>query len=171
MPPPDTGDEVVNVLLAAGHQVRIAVDEALRASVGLTLRRFKVLQLLADIGPCRLRDLADAVAVVPRTMTEMVNGLESDGLVARRSHPNDRRAVLLALTPAGREALTVGRRRRAETVADFTRHFTAAQRTQLIELLASIRRHGPPEPESRAPESRAPGSRAPGPAESGVAPQ
>ncbi|EIV95021.1 MarR family winged helix-turn-helix transcriptional regulator [Frankia sp. QA3] len=148
MPPPDTGDEVVNVLLAAGHQVRIAVDEALRASVGLTLRRFKVLQLLADSEPCRLRDLADAVSVAPRTMTEMVDGLESDGLVVRRSHPTDRRAVLLALTPAGREALAVGRRRRAETVAGFTRHLTGAQRAQLVELLASIPRHVPTAPGS-----------------------
>ncbi|WP_235488348.1 MarR family transcriptional regulator [Frankia sp. AvcI1] len=128
--------------------MRHAVDEALRASVGLTLRRFKVLQLLADTGPCRLRDLADAVAVAPRTMTETVDGLESDGLVARRSHPTDRRAVLLALTPAGREALAVGRRRRAETVAGFTRHLTAAQRNQLVELLASIPRHVPAPPGS-----------------------
>ncbi|WP_255355809.1 MarR family winged helix-turn-helix transcriptional regulator, partial [Frankia sp. CpI1-P] len=95
---------------------------------------------------CRLRDLADAVAVAPRTMTETVDDLESDGLVARRSHPTDRRAVLLALTPAGREALAVGRRRRAATVAGFTRHLTAAQRAQLIELLASIPRHVPAAP-------------------------
>ncbi|MCM3925281.1 MarR family winged helix-turn-helix transcriptional regulator [Frankia sp. AiPs1] len=148
MPPPDTGDEVVNLLLAAGHQVRSAVDETLRASVGLTLRRFKVLQLLADSGPCRLRDLADAVAVAPRTMTETVDDLESEGLVARRSHPTDRRAVLLALTPAGREAIDVGRRRRAETVAGFTRHLTAAQRAQLVALLASIPAHVPAAPGS-----------------------
>ncbi|CAO5248369.1 MarR family winged helix-turn-helix transcriptional regulator [Frankia sp. AgKG'84/4] len=138
MPRPDTGDEVVNLLLAAGHLVRTAVDEALRTSVGLTLRRFKVLQLIADTGPCRLRDLADAVAVAPRTMTETVDGLEADGLVARRSHPTDRRAVLLALTDAGQRALAEGQRRRTETVAGFTRQLSPQQRAQLVELLTSI---------------------------------
>jgi DNA-binding MarR family transcriptional regulator len=145
MPAPDTGDEVVNLLLAAGHRVRVAVDEALRGSIGLTLRRFKVLQLLAETGPCRLRDLADAVAVAPRTMTETVDGLESDGLIARRSHPTDRRAVLLTLTRAGQEALVEGRRRRGETVAGITRHLSPAQRAQLVELLTSIREAGTPD--------------------------
>lgn len=138
MPPPDTGDEVVDLVLAAGHRVRTAVDEALRAGVGLTLRRFKILTLLAETGPCRLRDLADAVRVAPRTMTATVDELESAGLIERRAHPHDRRAVLVALTSAGRLTLDEGQRHRSETVTGITRHLDAAQRAQLAELLTSL---------------------------------
>ncbi|SNQ52169.1 putative transcription regulator protein [Frankia canadensis] len=138
MPPPRTGDAAVDLLLAAAHRVRVTVDEALRASVGLSLARFKVLRLLAETGPCRLRDLADAVTVAPRTMTETVDALAADGLVTRRSHPTDRRAVLLALTEAGQEALAEGQRRQADSVAVLTRRLNAPQRARLVELLSLI---------------------------------
>jgi len=128
----------VDLLLAAAHRVRTAVDEALRASVGLTLPRFKVLVALAESGPCRLRDLADAVAVAPRTLTETVDGLEFYGLVARRSHPTDRRAVLLTLTQAGQEVLTEGRRRQADSVATITWRLSSGQRAQLVHLLSLV---------------------------------
>ncbi|MCM3883019.1 MarR family winged helix-turn-helix transcriptional regulator [Frankia sp. R82] len=144
MPPPETGDEVVDLVLAAGHRVRVAVDEALRAGVGLTLRRFKILGLLADTGPCRLRDLADAVRVAPRTMTATVDELESAGLIERRAHPHDRRAVLVALTPTGRTTLDEGRRCRNETVTGITHHLDRVQRAQLAELLTSIVSSAPP---------------------------
>ncbi|WP_242424752.1 MarR family winged helix-turn-helix transcriptional regulator, partial [Frankia sp. EI5c] len=108
MPPPDTGDPVIDLVLALGHQVRRAVNDSLRTGAGLSLPRLKVLRLIADTGPVRPRELALAVSVAPRTMTETVDGLESDGLVCRRVDPTDRRAILLELTPSGRASLDRG---------------------------------------------------------------
>ena len=39
----------------------------------------------------------------PTSVTNAVDRLEDAGLVARSTHPDDRRAYLVALTPSGRE--------------------------------------------------------------------
>ncbi|EFC81885.1 MarR family winged helix-turn-helix transcriptional regulator [Parafrankia sp. EUN1f] len=135
MPPPDTGDPVIDLVLAVGHQVRRAVNEALRTGAGLTLARLKVLRLVADRGPVRPRDLAQAVAVAPRTMTETVDGLEADGLVCRRVDPTDRRAILLELTPLGRATLDRAQTHAAGAVEHFTGALSADERATLGRLL------------------------------------
>lgn len=135
MPPPDTGDALVDLVLAVGHQVRREVNESLRASAGLTLPRLKVLRLVAERDAVRLRDLAEAVSVAPRTMTETVDGLESDGLVRRRVDPTDRRAILLELTPEGRAALSRGLDHAASTVERFTSGLSTDERATLSGLL------------------------------------
>jgi DNA-binding MarR family transcriptional regulator len=49
--------------------------------------------------------IAERLAVVPRTVTDVVDGVEAAGLVVRRADPDDRRATFVALTPAGRQLL------------------------------------------------------------------
>lgn len=139
MPPPDTGDPLIDLVLAVGHQVRRSVNEALRAGAGLTLARLKVLRLVAERGPVRPRDLAAAVAVAPRTMTETVDGLEADGMVCRRADPTDRRAILLELTPTGRTALERGLVDASGAVRQFTGGLSDDERATLSRLLAQLR--------------------------------
>jgi DNA-binding MarR family transcriptional regulator len=52
-----------------------------------------------------VRSLARAVGVSAPTATRMIDGLQARGLVVREPSPNDRRAVRLTLTDAGREAV------------------------------------------------------------------
>ncbi|MHB1777166.1 MAG: MarR family winged helix-turn-helix transcriptional regulator [Acidimicrobiales bacterium] len=139
---PDTGDDLVDALLAAGHRVRTAVDACLRAD-GLSLARLKLLKLLAD-GPMPMGQLSEAMAVVPRSTTDLVDGLVGAGLVERRPHPTDRRVVLLDLTDHGRERLAGGRARATEVTARATRALSAADRRRLVELLAAVAPAGRP---------------------------
>jgi DNA-binding MarR family transcriptional regulator len=46
-------------------------------------------------------DLSDELGVTARNVTGLVDALQRDGLVERLPYPNDRRAVLVRLTPAG----------------------------------------------------------------------
>jgi DNA-binding MarR family transcriptional regulator len=61
---------------------------------------------LARSGSMRISALAAALVLDISTTSRHVSALESDGLLARQPDPADRRATLLALTPAGREYLT-----------------------------------------------------------------
>ena len=88
--------------------------------------------------PRRLGELAQAMDVAPRSMTSKVDQAEADGLVRRVPDPDDRRATLVELTPAGRQALAdvwaqrdVGMRRRLERLSD-------AERRQLLALLRRV---------------------------------
>jgi DNA-binding MarR family transcriptional regulator len=52
-------------------------------------------------GRVRMGDLAQALGVTARNVTTIVDGLEREGLLARRPDPTDRRAILLELTEKG----------------------------------------------------------------------
>lgn len=72
---------------------------------GLGFARGRVLWALRDSGPVLMRALSQALGVSPRTVTGLVDSLEADGWVTRAPHPTDRRATLIALTPAAEGAL------------------------------------------------------------------
>ena len=87
------------------------------ASEGLTTSRTHLLWVVRRGGPMTQRDLAQALEVTPRNVTGLVDGLEASGHVARSPHPDDRRAVLVALTDAGEKAITTMERQHGELAA------------------------------------------------------
>jgi len=87
----------------------------------LSLAQVTVLGRLDRVGPCGVSDLAAGERVRPQSMASTVAALLAGGLVSRAPDPGDRRRVLIALTPAGREALAVDRRRREGWLADAIR--------------------------------------------------
>ena len=88
--------------------------------LGLTYAQARVLRLVAAEGrPLRMADLAAQLDVVPRSVTTMVDALETAGFVARHADPGDRRSVLVALSDRGRrllDGLEAARRDSAEQV-------------------------------------------------------
>ena len=87
----------------------------------LSLAQATVLGRLDRVGPCGVSDLAAGERVRPQSMASTVAALLAAGLVSRAPDPGDRRRVLIALTPAGREALAADRRRREGWLADAIR--------------------------------------------------
>jgi len=87
----------------------------------LPLAQVTVLGRLDRVGPCGVSDLAAGERVRPQSMASTVAALVVAGLVSRAPDPGDRRRVLIALTPAGREALAADRRRREGWLADAIR--------------------------------------------------
>ncbi|MEM9199796.1 MAG: MarR family transcriptional regulator [Pseudomonadota bacterium] len=73
------------------------------AKVNVSPARFQILQALTQGDARSMVDLADRLSVTKRNITSLVDGLEKEGLVARRPHPTDRRSTLVAMTPAGEE--------------------------------------------------------------------
>ncbi|MFI4875349.1 MAG: MarR family winged helix-turn-helix transcriptional regulator [Blastopirellula sp. JB062] len=71
------------------------------ASAGTTASRAKLLYALKCSGTCKMNDLSHRLQVTPRNVTKLVDALESEGLVERNPHPDDRRATLISLTDQG----------------------------------------------------------------------
>jgi DNA-binding MarR family transcriptional regulator len=71
---------------------------------GLTFARYEALVLLtfSSRGSLPLGKMGERLQVHPTSVTSIVDRLESAGLVARRPHPDDGRAVLAEITPEGR---------------------------------------------------------------------
>jgi DNA-binding MarR family transcriptional regulator len=94
---------LVGQTAAFAHTFLRWIDVA--ASDGLTLTRLRLLERLHCQGPAMMRTLADELDLSPRNMTALVDGLETDALVARRPHPTDRRATMIELTTDGYAAV------------------------------------------------------------------
>ena len=60
--------------------------------------------------------LAGLLGFAPRSVTETVDVLEREGLVTRTEDPNDRRARIVSLTEAGREACATAAAVRTKTM-------------------------------------------------------
>jgi DNA-binding MarR family transcriptional regulator len=95
--------ETAEMLFGCVKRMRRLVDAEL-SECGLSLSRAKVLGALHRSGPLHQSALAVTFGLAPRTVTELVDTLERDGLVERRTDPADRRARLVELTPSGEEA-------------------------------------------------------------------
>jgi DNA-binding MarR family transcriptional regulator len=72
-----------------------------RGRAGTTPARARLLAVLQCQGPCKMNELGALLAVTPRNVTKLVDGLEAEGLVARQPHPTDRRATLVGVTDRG----------------------------------------------------------------------
>jgi DNA-binding MarR family transcriptional regulator len=105
--PRTEADLALSLYVALGQIIRGLRQEAPESDVGPG--GFGVLVSIDQQGPSRLGTLADAVAVTAPSMTRIVNTLEAEGLVVREPDPNDGRAQLVAMTPAGRALLSSGR--------------------------------------------------------------
>jgi DNA-binding MarR family transcriptional regulator len=102
---------------AAIHVLRVA--RAVDVESGLSPARLSLLSVLVFGGPRTIGGLAAAEGVRSPTMTQLVNGLEADGLVRRRpAESGDGRRVVVEPTPAGRRLLRRAQARRLDVLAE-----------------------------------------------------
>jgi DNA-binding MarR family transcriptional regulator len=115
MPGDKTEDVADRLHSAAIHLLRRAAEED--RGDGLSRARLSALSVVVFRGPLTLGELAAAEGVRSATMTGIVNGLEREGLVRRRPHGSDRRAVQVEATASGRRLLERARAQRIALVA------------------------------------------------------
>jgi DNA-binding MarR family transcriptional regulator len=89
----------------------------LRTEHGFPVTQASVLSRLDRDGPQTTSGLAAAERMRPQSMAQTLGELETQELVARRPDPDDRRRILIELTPRGRERLTEERGRRESWLA------------------------------------------------------
>jgi DNA-binding MarR family transcriptional regulator len=101
--PGQSPPSVAFLLSRLGFETSRELGNAL-ADLGLELRQFGLLRLLASAQGGSQRALGAMLDITPNRMVALVDGLESKGLIERRPHPDDRRAYTIALTEAGAAA-------------------------------------------------------------------
>lgn len=97
-----TGVPIGLQLAHSAKAVSRAFNDAL-AEVGGSVPTWFVLTNLTGEEWRTQQELARALGIEGPTLTRHLDSLEQEGLVARRRDPNDRRAVRVELTDAGRE--------------------------------------------------------------------
>jgi DNA-binding MarR family transcriptional regulator len=113
---PDESDaDLVEAFLTASRVlVAVAARSLAAGDAEITLPQHRALVLLASRGPQRMIDLAALLGVNSSTATRHCDRLQRRGLIQRDPAPDDRRAVRISLTEAGRRLvrqITDARRR------------------------------------------------------------
>ena len=130
--------ESLHYLLMANH---FMIQKALVTSVkdtGLTSGQPKVLDYLKDHNGAVQKDIAAGCHIEPASLTAILNGMETKGLIERRLCPDNHRFYNVYLTETGR--LYVGRlENEFETIESYAlQNFSEADKEQLIEYLSRI---------------------------------
>ncbi|MBT9513347.1 MAG: MarR family transcriptional regulator [Acidovorax sp.] len=99
---------------------------------------FSVLSLVAHNPGVTSRQLCATLNVLPPNMVGLIAALERRGLIERRPHPSDGRAMGVHLTPAGVELTAQAEQTAAQLEEDATARLTAAERKTLIRLLQKV---------------------------------
>jgi DNA-binding MarR family transcriptional regulator len=120
---------------AVARQLREVSQETL-APWDISPSHLRALRVLRRDGVMRLSELSDRLHIAPRSTTEVIDALESRGLVQRQPDPGDRRATLVEMTERGASVLDAIRGTEAERV--FSR-LSQADRAHLARILRKLR--------------------------------
>ncbi|MEU8792617.1 MarR family winged helix-turn-helix transcriptional regulator [Streptomyces sp. NPDC048643] len=136
---PGSAPEQVGLsFLTLAYTLREQVDQRMTATAGLSLSRTKVLQVLAGRGTLHQAELAASLGQAPRSVTQIVEGLERLGMVARTGDPEDRRRKTVSLTDAGRTALAAAEEAGTHVLRQYFGRFDPHQLATLDALLAHL---------------------------------
>jgi DNA-binding MarR family transcriptional regulator len=125
---------MLHAAYAAADEVETRLNE-----VGLSWAKLAALKVLSDAGESLpLGQLAERLSCVKSNITQLVDRLEADGLVARKPDPNDRRAKLAELTPGGRKAVKEGLRVQQAAERAVLSRLTRDEAQQLSTLLSKM---------------------------------
>lgn len=98
----------------------------------VSLSQLSALATLAKEGPITPGALAARERVRPPSMTRVIASLVDLGFVNRIAHPDDRRQVLVSVSPAGMELIEAERRASREWLQQRLDELTADERATLL---------------------------------------
>lgn len=131
-------DQLADAVQQLARRLRSGARERL-APLGLTPGQGRALSVLERAGgPMRMAELAEALRIVPRSATGVVEGLEEVGLLRRETDPADRRSVLVSLTDAGRGTLDELAEARRQTAEELFGSLNPADQRRLLTLLTRL---------------------------------
>ncbi len=132
-----TAEQVGERYLAVHHRMFRAVNDEM-SGCGLSMARTKVLMRLRDQGPIRQNVLAADLGLSPHSITDIVDGLERQGLAERRPDATDRRAKLVAITAAGETCLGVASATRERLLKQIFGALGQEDRVTFLRLLDTL---------------------------------
>ena len=135
---PGADESLSEAFWAVARRLRETSHVAL-APWDITPSALRALRVLGRHGAMRLSELSEQLRIAPRSVTEVVDTLESRGLAARRPDPADRRATLAELTERGASVLDAIRAARGTEAERLFGRLSATDRVHLARILRKLR--------------------------------
>ncbi len=133
------GDETLSeAFWSVARQLR-DTSQATLAPWDITPAHLRALRVLMRHGVMRLSELSDHLRIAPRSTTQVIDALESRGLVQRRPDPGDRRATLVEVTEHGASVLDAIRAARGTEAERIFARLSQTDRADLARILRKLR--------------------------------
>lgn len=130
-------DQVEQVLAATRVFGALIAESLAGVEPPVTMPQFRVL-VMASESPRNLSAVAQDLDVHPSNATRLCDRLVKAGLLHRERAVDDRRQVLLTLTPRGRRLVQKAMGHRREHVARAMAHMSEEQRSALASALTAF---------------------------------
>jgi homoprotocatechuate degradation regulator HpaR len=147
-----TGRSLPIALLRARETVMGPVRDMLATS-GVNEQKWRVLRVLQERGPLELSQVAAEACLLLSSLTRMVGPMVEEGLISRKTPPEDRRKSIVAITSAGLALINAHAGQSAAILGRIDAEFGHAKLEQLLDLLEDLQkldlRNGPSEAGSR----------------------
>jgi DNA-binding MarR family transcriptional regulator len=136
----DREAEEVTLAVMAASRLVVAISARALASTddSLTLPQLRALVVLDTCGPVKLAAMAATLGVNPSTALRMVERLESVGLIDRKANPDNRREVVLSLTPTGGHLVERVLARRRSEIRALVERLPVEARAGLVPALRAL---------------------------------
>jgi DNA-binding MarR family transcriptional regulator len=137
----EAADRVAEALATVGNWMfSPATRRRIMASSGLelSLGDYTLLAQISLHAPVRLSVLAGLMEVDKSTLSPPAKRLEARGFITRATDPDDARAQLVSVTPAGKRAIRTLWQARATAVADLLADWAPADIEHLAEGLTAF---------------------------------
>ena len=128
--PVSTEDVADNLHSAAINLLRRVRD--VDAATGLNAARLSTLSYLVFAGPATVGELARSEQVTPASISQLVTGMQRDGLAERVEDPSDRRVTLVCATKKGEKIMREGRRARVAVLTNMLSRLSADEVDALV---------------------------------------
>lgn len=131
--------EVFSALIGLSGEILCAINSAL-ARNGISQARFRLLLHLRRAGKdgAHPMNLAAVLGVGRATVTGLVDGIEKAGLARRLPCADDRRSIMVALTPKGEKLIDTLAPERLKRVSELLGGLSGAEKKEFTRLLDKV---------------------------------
>ncbi|WP_062355263.1 MarR family winged helix-turn-helix transcriptional regulator [Bacillus kwashiorkori] len=130
-------EEIIQRLQLAVEKLKRSIATDLQ-KVSITTPQLLMLHLIDKAEKSKLTDLAEKMAVKPSAITVMIDRLEKPGFVKRTHDPDDRRSIIVQLTPLGKEMLTIAIEERNAIIKTYLALLEPEEILQLTDIIEKV---------------------------------
>ncbi|ORT52798.1 MarR family transcriptional regulator [Vibrio sp. qd031] len=115
-------------------------EQSVVKETGYSLAQVHTVEVLGSHGSMRMKELADRLGITTGTLTVQVDKLVKLGLIARYPHSEDRRSIVVGLTPEGNDLYQHHNHMHLQLTEDITRHLDDESVQVLANCLVKMNR-------------------------------
>ncbi len=126
------------IVLTRCHRALSQLVERSIVESGLCLSDFAALEVLLHKGPLTISEIQAKVPLASGSMTAAVDRIEKKGFIVRKTTPEDRRARLLELTPAGKRVVESAFKKHAQDLEAVMSVLSEEEKRQMYALVKKL---------------------------------